>query len=436
MLFNNKKILSVCLVAFLAGASTVFAQTGTWSGTISLNQAELTLVFNLTEGDEATMDIPDQGAKGVPAKVTRNGWGGIKIEIPSIYASYEGTFLGKAITGSFTQLGKPMELTLRPGLPKLNRPQTPTGPFPYKTEEVTFRNGDAILKGTLTLPEGCSSKTPVVLMVTGSGLQNRDEELFEHKPFAVIADALARAGIASLRYDDRGFGESTGDAANATVEDFKADAEAGIALLRGRFTKVGVLGHSEGGAIALLLAGEKKVDFAVCIAAMVVSGAETLLWQNRNGLEKAGIAPADIDSYCRLLEECFAAMGEGRPLPSAQDYALPDALAQNFAMASVQLQSPYFKSFVQLDPRKVLGSILCPVLAFNGTLDIQVSCESNLGALKAGLPSCVTVSVPDANHLLQHCKTGEVIEYKRIEETIAPEVLSRMTEWINSYTSD
>ena len=162
------------------------------------------------------MDSPDQGAKGIPIQVDRSSSGSISIKIPSIGASYQGLWLVKQIMGTFTQHGNSFPLTLVPGEPKRSRPQTPVAPFPYTTEDVSFANGDAVLNGTLVLPEGCSRKTPVLVMVTGSGLQNRDEELFDHKPFAVIADAFARAGIATLRYDDRGFGESSGDIINCT----------------------------------------------------------------------------------------------------------------------------------------------------------------------------------------------------------------------------
>ena len=281
-----KRILSLA-VAFLAVLPMAFAQTGTWSGKINVQGTQLPLVFHLDENP--TMDSPDQGARGIPVQVERTETGKITIKIPSIGATYEGQWLLKQITGTFKQMGVSFPMTLTPGEEKLNRPQTPQGPFPYTREEVSFTNGSAVLKGTLVLPEGYTRKTPVLIMVTGSGLQNRDEELFEHKPFAVIADAFAKAGVATLRYDDRGFGESTGDVINCTTEDLKNDALAGIGLLRGRFDKVGVIGHSEGGTIALMLAAEKQADFVISLAGMVVSGAQTLLWQNRVAFAAAGL---------------------------------------------------------------------------------------------------------------------------------------------------
>lgn len=269
----------------LGAVFSTCAQTGSWSGKLDVQGAKLSLVFHLDE-ENPTMDSPDQGAKGIPIEVTRAATGNITIKVPSIGATYEGLWLIKQIVGTFKQMGASLPLTLTPGEEKLNRPQTPKGPFPYTQEEVSFSNGDAVLKGTLVLPEGCTRNTPVLIMVTGSGLQNRDEVFYEHRPFAVIADAFARTGIATLRYDDRGFGESTGDIINCTTEDLKNDALVGIGLLRERFDKVGVIGHSEGSTIALMLAAEKKADFIVSLAGMVVSGKETLfgrtvlhLWQ-------------------------------------------------------------------------------------------------------------------------------------------------------------
>ena len=423
----------ISAILLFSVASISHAQTGTWSGKLDVQGTKLSLVFHLDE-ENPTVDSPDQGARGIPIELERTAMGAVTIKIPSIGASYEGLWLVKQIVGTFRQGGVTLPLMLTPGEEKLRRPQTPAGPFPYATEEVSFANGDAVLKGTLVLPEDCTRKTPVLIMVTGSGLQNRDEEIFEHKPFAVIADALARAGIATLRYDDRGFGESTGDVVNCTTEDLKNDALAGIGLLRERFDKVGVIGHSEGGTIALMLASEKKADFIVSLAGMVVSGAETLLWQNRVSLAAAGVSAEMVDAYCRALEEVFDAATAGRPMPPAGKYDLPDALKQNLAAVAMQLRMPYLKYFVALDVRPLLGRITCPVLALNGTRDMQVEPESNLGALRSGLtgnPCNKVEAVEGVNHLFQHCRTGMADEYRDIEETIAPEVLETLVAWLS-----
>ena len=430
-----KKLILFSLICLLSIATRAqdSGLKGAWTGKLNVYGNELTLVFHFN-GEDCTLDSPDQGVKGVPAKLERTITG-IKVAVPSINASYEGVNMGESIMGTFKQHGQSFPLTIKPGLLKRNRPQTPAMPYPYQTQEVSFNNGDAILKGTLVIPENASRQTPVMLMVTGSGLQNRDEEIFEHKPFAVIADALARAGIATLRYDDRGFGESTGDVVNCTTEDLKNDAFAGVQLLRSRFDKVGVIGHSEGGTIALMLAAEKKVDFIVSLAGMAVSGKETLLWQNRLALAAANIPSETIDLYCNALDEVFDASISGTAMPSTTQYNLPTSLAQNLTVVTKQLQTPYMKQFLTLDSRPLLGNITCPVLALNGTKDTQVESESNLGALRSGLQKNAKnklEAIEGVNHLFQHCKTGMATEYGNIEETIAPEVLEKMVYWLSN----
>ena len=431
-MYKRMKHFIVTFFFLLTIIFTAKAQTGTWSGKLDVQGAKLTLIFHLDE-ENPTVDSPDQGAKGIPVQIERPVAGSIKVNVPSIGATYEGTWIGQQIVGTLKQGGASLPLTLKQGVEKLNRPQTPKEPFPYAQEAVSFTNGDAVLKGTLVLPKGYDRQTPVLVMVTGSGLQNRDEEIFEHKPFAVIADAFARAGIATLRYDDRGYGESTGELVSMTTEDIKNDALAGVKLLRERFDKVGVVGHSEGGSIALMLAADKQVDFIVSLAGMVVSGKETLLWQNRTILAALGFSQEAIDIYCKVLDEAFdARINEGQ-MPSADGLNLPEALKSNFTAVLAQLQTPYMQYFLALDLRSRLSEIACPVLAVNGTKDTQVDAESNLDALRKGLPQNGKNKIEAAeglNHLFQHCKTGGTNEYKEIEETFAPEILEMMTQWI------
>ena len=480
-----KKILAALTLTFIATAS--LAQTGTWNGKLDVSGTTLSLVFHIGDST-ATLDVPDQGAKQIPVSVKRSAFGSIELEVPSINASYKGLWIGKLITGTYTQNGMSFPLPLTPGAPVLRRPQTPVGPFAYVNADVSFSNGDAVLKGTLTMPENCSRETPVLLMVTGSGLQNRDEAVFGHKPFAVIADAFAKAGIATLRYDDRGFGESTGDVVSCTTEDLKNDALAGIGLLRGKFDHVGVLGHSEGGSIALMLAAEGKADFVISLAGMVASGSETLLDQNRRALQMAGMPESETNNYCRFLADAYEAVVNDMPLPSPDNYCLPAGLKQNASMLSASLKTPYMKYFLKMNVSDILGSVKCPVMALNGTKDIQVSCERNLSLLRQGLPGGYSESVtmtgsgsgsnfrsataPTAetssvsrsasvsaaetssasrsatfadessvnvvkaeiglNHMFQHCRTGEMSEYKEIEETFSPDVLTEMTAWLRT----
>lgn len=459
-----KRIIATLTWTLIATAA--LAQTGHWTGKLDAGGATVSLIFHLGDST-ATLDVPDMGAKGIPVSVKRMATGQIELGIPSINASYKGVWTGKLISGTYTQHGMSFPMPLNPGVPALKRPQTPVGPFVYVNADVSFSNGDAVLKGTLTTPKNCNRDTPVLIMVTGSGLQNRDEEIFEHKPFAVIADAFAKAGIATLRYDDRGFGESTGDVISCTTEDLKNDALAGIRLLRERFDHVGVLGHSEGGSIALILAAEGQADFVISLAGMIISGAETLLEQNRHALQMAGMSEADVNSYCRFLSDAFNAAVHNSPYPSLEDYYLPAGLKQNAGTVINSLGTPYMKYFLGMNVSEMLHSVTCPVMALNGTKDTQVDCERNLEALRKGLPTdagddstirndgiadretgrtsdvkagsssgeqqTVVIEAKEGlNHLFQHCTTGELGEYKEIEETFAPEVLTEMIAWIQS----
>lgn len=418
--------------SFIIGIITAYSQTGIWSGDLDVQGVKLPLVFHLDE-DNPTVDSPAQAAKGIPVKVSRTEFDSIAIYIPAIGASFKGKHKSDEIVGIFSQRGVRLPLILKPGEKITHRPQTPRPPFPYSQQEVSFENGDAVLKGTLTLPEGSSRETPVLIMVTGSGLQNRDEEIFDHKPFAVIADALARNGIASLRYDDRGYGESTGETADCTTEDFMLDALSGINLLRQNFNKVGVLGHSEGGTIAFMLGADKKIDFIVSLAGMVISGKETLLKQNRFSLSQAGYPQATIDEYCNLLSAAFNR--DEALLQKIEDSELPVELKYNITATLTQLNTPYMQYFLTLDTRDKLADIDCPVLALNGTKDTQVFYEDNLKALNTRLPSNrhnKVMSLEGLNHLFQHCSTGSVNEYFKIEETISPEVPEIISQWIKS----
>ena len=421
------------MIVFTVAALTsmgMSAQKGEWSGKLSVYGNEITLVFHLDD-DNCTIDSPDQGAKGIAAKMERTATG-VKVSVPSINAVYEGINMGASIMGTFKQHGQAFPLTLKPGAIKRNRPQAPIAPYPYQTEEVSFTNGDAVLKGTLTKPQGFSRKTLVLLMVTGSGLQNRDEEIYEHKPFAVIADALARQGIATLRYDDRGFGESTGDVVNMTTEDLKNDALAGITLLRKQFDKVGIIGHSEGGTIGLMLAAEQKVDFVVSLAGNVVSGEKTLLEQNQWTLQQAGYSQDVVERYLQALESLFDELKAGR-IPQLSSQGLPTELERNLQAVKVQGSTPYMRYFLGLDISGSLSKITCPVLALNGTKDRQVNSEENLALLRNKLSGKKEIlAIEGVNHLFQHCKTGDASEYKDIEETFAPEALNSILAWLKS----
>lgn len=426
---NKTVLLFISLIISL----TASAQIGTWSGELNVMGQKLPLVFNFSSSS-CTMDSPKQGAKGIKTEWTPNENGSVVITIPMIGASYEGKLNGMEITGFFKQSGMSFPLTLTQAeIEKPKRPQTPLAPFTYATEEITFKDGEVELHGTLSLPNGYTKDTPVVVMVTGSGQQNRDEEVFDHKPFAVIADAFARNGIATLRYDDRFWGNKNEIFANYTTYHLKHDALSAIKLMRERFNRVGVLGHSEGGTIALLLAEEGMADFIVSLAGMVVDGKKCIITQNESMLGKIGVPEDIVHSYCKALEEGFEQIASGKkPEEITTSVSLESSLATNFHIAMKQASSPWFRYFLQLDASKELNKIVCPVLALNGKLDTQVDYKENLEFLESKLKTKTKkiLALDNLNHLFQHCQTGLQTEYGEIEETISTEVLDIMSTWI------
>ena len=406
----KKIILSFCLLLSWAGAFAQKPIEGDWMGKLSLGSQSLTIVLhvncNVQGKVECTLDSPDQGVKGIAVETDYCSSDSISVSIASLALSYQGKLKGDEIVGTFTQ-GQPFPLTLKRGEEKLNRPQNPVAPYPYKTEEVAFKNvaDGATLVGTLSYPVGYKKgKTTVVLMVTGSGQENRDEEIFDHKPFLVIADYLARHGVATLRYDDRGFGKSTGrDVEHATTLDFMRDAASGVDFLRTskQFGKVGILGHSEGGSIAFMLGAKGKVDFVISMAGVGVKGDTALTAQANKILELTG---------------------------QSMRFS-----THQYRMNAIIKRSPWLNFFIDYDPSEDISKTLCPVMAINGSRDIQVISSLNLAGIKAHLkpnPKNIIKEYPSLNHLFQHCKTGNVLEYRMIEETISPEVLEDIVRFI------
>ena len=398
-----KKLFLSLALACVSEAISGQIISGTWNGELNAGVQKIPLVLNLTADGKCTLDSPQQGAKGIPANVDFLSADSLKISISSLNASYAARIENGELKGTFTQNGFKLPLSLKPGEPaKANRPQNPKPPYPYETEEVTFTNtkAGATLAGTLTIPKGGAKC--VLLMVTGSGAQNRDEEVFEHKPFAVIADRLARAGIATLRYDDRATGKSVGGMdPNATTKDFAEDATAGIEWLRStkRFKNIGMLGHSEGGTIAFMLGAQKKLDFIISLAGPAVKGDSILLEQNRL---LAGPAAKDL-----TIEQL-------RQMPAIK-------------------QSPWIQWFIDYDPQPDIAKIKCPVMALNGSKDCQVIARQSLPALRRRLPRNKRNLIKEyegLNHLFQHCQTGLPTEYATIEETFSEEVLNDIIAWV------
>lgn len=430
---NMKALRTLTSVVFAMMAFAANAQEGTWNGELNVMGNKVPLVFNFSTNG-CTIDSPSQGVNGIQAEKTVKDDGTIKVKVGMIGATFEGKMADGEIKGTYVQNGFPLPLTLKPGKLVVKRPQTPVPPFPYKEEAVSFTNAQYTFNGTLTLPENYSKNTPVVLMVTGSGQQDRDEELFSHKPFAVIADALARQGIASLRYDDRGWGDKSVNFADFTTDDFRQDAAAAIPLLRKRFNKVGILGHSEGGTIAMMLAAEGKADFIVSLAGMAISGKETLIMQNRQAMTAIGLPKETVDSYCNSISKALDEIASGKKANEININDVPQALKPITIKALQQADTPYIRHFLTIDVGKLLPKIKCPVLALNGTKDTQVDCDANTTRIEKGLANCKhsIKKIDGVNHLFQHCNTGIVTEYQQIEETISPEVLQEVAKWIKA----
>ena len=428
-----KALRTLTSVVFAMMALAANAQEGTWNGELNVMGNKVPLVFNFSTNG-CTIDSPSQGVNGIQAEKTVKDDGTIKVKVGMIGATFEGKMTDGEIKGTYVQNGFPLPLTLKPGKLVVKRPQTPAPPFSYKEESVSFTNAQYTFNGTLTLPENYSKNTPVVLMVTGSGQQDRDEELFSHKPFAVIADALARQGIASLRYDDRGWGDKSVNFADFTTDDFRQDAAAAIPLLRKRFNKVGILGHSEGGTIAMMLAAEGKADFIVSLAGMDISGKETLIMQNRQAMSAIGLPKETVDSYCNGISKALDEIASGKKATEININDVPVALKPITIKALQQADTPYIRHFLTVDVGKLLPKIKCPVLALNGTKDTQVDCDANTTRIEKGLANCKhsIKKIDGVNHLFQHCNTGIVTEYQQIEETISPEVLQEVAKWIKA----
>lgn len=428
---------------------------GSWTGKLSVQGTQLTLVFHIEKdknnGFIVTMDSPDQSVKGVPATVNSLTADSVDIAISSIGARYLGKQQGDHIQGTFTQFGRSFPLMLNRGVEELKRPQTPHAPYPYQTEEVTFQNAkaNAVFSGTLTYPVGYEQmnkqKVPVVLMVTGSGQENRNEEMFDHQPFLVLADYLAHHGIASLRYDDRGFAKSTGDASQSTMKDNAEDARCGFNYLKSlkKFGKIGVMGHSEGGSIAMMLAAEGLPDFIVSLAGMAGRGDILMLRQVYQAMEARGGASFARD-YCKVLGAIYAYRNAKKDISRPEvvldtllkqtNVSLP-ALSRQSLLPVITMQTPWVLDFIATDMACYLPKIKCPVMAVNGSKDVQVDAHDNLSALRKGVKPNKKNLIKEyegLNHLFQHCTTGQTTEYRLIEETFAPEVMQDISDWIKA----
>ena len=429
---------------------------GAWVGTIEASGIELRVVFhilNTADGLTATMDSPDQGVNGVLATaVTRNG-SSLKIEMKQKGAAYEGKISSdlSTIDGTYTWRAGSLSLVVRrvkhvSELELRSRPQDPVKPYPYSEHEVSYSNDKVrgvTLAGMMTVPPG-KGPFPAVLLIPGSGAHDRDETLLGHKPFLVLADFLTRKGIVVLRVDDRGVGKSTGERTDATTADFATDAEAGVAYLKTRSEvnpqKIGLIGHSEGGLIAPMVAAtDPDVAFIVMMAGPGVPGDEILVEQRLLISEASGVSHEAAEKNVALERELLTLVKQEKDDAVLQK-ELRDKLVGVGSEAQINVQikaitSPWIRYLITYDPATALRKVKCPVLAINGERDLQVSPKQNLPAIRKALEEggnqqFEVDELPNLNHLFQTAKTGAPSEYGEIEQTISPVAMERIASWI------
>jgi pimeloyl-ACP methyl ester carboxylesterase len=441
---------------------------GSWTGSLKIQETSLRLVFNVSMKDSvliSTFDSPDQGAFGLPTTRTTYSESDKKLEIiaSGLGIFYRGILENDSIVGTFNQGGIPFPLTLRKTIKEVvHKPQTPIEPLPYISEEVTISDNSqnkVSLSGTLTLPDS-TGIFPAIILIAGSGPNDRDETIFGHKPFYLLSDYLTRNGFAVLRYDKRGVGKSTGDYSKATISDFVTDASNALEYLKSRkeidSSKIGMLGHSEGGIIAPMVASKSSdVKFLVLLAAPGTKGIEIVLDQNENSLKHQGIEPETINRLQLTNREIFESLLVWTGSENDRT-ALRDRLSYLWEQLPILIKlklekepylraqfnamiTPGYRSFLATDPKDYLSLVSCPVLAINGENDVQVPALKNLEAIKhhiqkGGNYKVETKSYPMLNHLFQESITGQPDEYAKIDQTISPQVLSDITNWIKSKT--
>ena len=443
-------------------SDTIFTSEGTWQGALETPGLRLRLQLHISHDDKkqlvAALDSLDQGVSGLPASKVTQKEATVNFEIPGVGGSYEGTInlAEDTISGTWTQSDVPQKLIfVRQDQPlEISRPQNPTKPYPYVEEDVTFPNTKAniTLAGTLTTPR-TSGPFPVIVLIAGSGPHDRDETVAGHKPFLVMADALTRNGFAVLRYDKRGIGSSTGDYNNATTEDFASDAEAAIAFLKTRHDlnskKVGLIGHSEGGLVASMIAtrSSQQISWVVLLATPALKGEDALLLQSKLIAQAGGLPDDQINASLAFDRKAYSLVREEHD-PAALRRKLLDLVKASGMTGSLpppalesqikMISSPWFRFALDYDPVPTLKKLSCPVMALDGEKDLQVPAAENLpliqSALEAGDNKDFEVAeMPGLNHLFQASETGSPSEYGVIQETFAPDALNKMIAWIQAH---
>jgi pimeloyl-ACP methyl ester carboxylesterase len=441
-------------------ASAAWAQTGmegTWQGALEAGAVRLRVGLHIAKNEKgewsSTFDSIDQGAMGLPVKVTTVSGKALHFEMPALHLSFDGTLNADAtqISGTITQgVGLPMVFKRVEKLETLNRPQNPKPPFPYKAIEVSYENKLGKLAGTLTVPDG-DGPFPAAIMITGSGPENRDEEVFGHKPFLIIADYLSRRGIAVLRLDDRGVGGSAGSSSQETIQEMATDVLSGVDFLKARKEinpkKIGVIGHSEGGIVGPIAASRSSdIAFVVMLAGPGVTGEQIMYLQAELIAKASGVADAAIAENRTLQEILFKAARADVDEKTALENFRADWRnahgADPGAVLESQLKSvlvPEIRSFAFYDPAEALRKLKVPVLALNGSRDLQVPPSQNLPAVSAALTAAgnkdfLVMELPGLNHLFQTCQKCTVAEYGTLEETFSPKALEIMGEWLARHT--
>lgn len=422
---------------------------GDWIGTLHAGSANLRVLVHITRGTDGTlkadMDSLDQNAKAIPISSIELKENKLTFTSAAVHGSYNGTANAErtAIEGTFIQ-GAPLPLNFkRAGTVDLaapRRPQNPMKPYPYREEDLIYESPAAGIKigATLTMPNG-RGPFPVVVLITGSGQQDRDESVLGHKPFLVLADHLTRKGFAVLRSDDRGIGKSGGVFVKSTNADFANDTEAAIAYLKTRREinpkRIGLIGHSGGGIIAPMVAARHRdVAFVVLMAGPGVRGDQVIVEQVIAAAEAEGVSHAAAIEEGKTQRRVEDVIMQGYDDAALKEKLRPILGAKTDAVVP-QFTTPWHREFLSYDPAPALRNVSCPVLAMIGQKDVQVLPNRNLPAIRKALQEggnkrFEVVEMPGLNHLFQTAKTGAVSEYGNIEETISPVALEKIAGWI------
>ncbi len=457
-----------CIILFILSSNTIFAQdiTGQWNGVLNVMGTQLRLVFHIEQTDSgytATFDSPDQEAEGISFSTVTYDEPELKLEAVNIGATYMGKVSPDSINGTWNQGGQAFPLSLFKNeveKTEYHRPQEPSMPYPYHEEEVLIQNkkDELTLAGTLTIPN-TNGIFPAVILISGSGPQNRNQDIFGHKPFLVIADHLTRHGIAVLRYDDRGTAESTGSFNTATTADFTTDVLSAVEFLKTideiDTNNIGLIGHSEGAIIAPLAVNQSEdIAFMVLLAGTGIPGKEILLIQSQTLRELRSFKIQDEKTYQRFNEKVVEIAASEKETDEKrkeliQYYKSVEPILQEMLPERTEINtfinqqvnaslSPWAQFFYTYNPSDELEKVTIPVLSLNGSKDVQVDAKINQSAIKEALEKARNkdfkiIEMEGLNHMFQESETGSISEYSTIEQTFSPLALNEITRWIKNH---